>query len=282
LKHYYQFNEISADSTINSATGTYVKMVNQPVEMKSDFPFGKGKTTILNVQDGSNQSFGFIEGGLVSLELDSSNKKFPLLITRINADYQGTVPDTSLYTIQKNPYWIIRSLDTGVTYKATKMRLDMGSVIDQIKSFVSVPGDIKVFNRILHSTEEWNLVDTCQSIAFGGGPYTFNGFVEGQFSMAIPLVLTPVLPFATASKTKFMVGKSSQNSLTVYSSKPAQIQKIKVLDFLGRSIQDWGGFERIDKTQFDLNSTQQFQPGVYILQIDEKSGSRSSIRIYMD
>jgi len=271
LKHYYQFNSFTGDSTLNAATGKNVPLISGPMVMSSEFPFGNGKTSVFQIMEGSGQSLSSMENGLVSLQIDSSKTSFPLLFTRINSDFNGSKPDTSLFSSQMNPYWLIRSLDTGAVYKSKQIRLDMSTLTPSISNQVNTPGALQIFNRPLHTSADWQFVDTCKAIAFGSGHFIFNGFVEGQMALGISKNISQIGRNIFSKSSDVLVTKTSDNQLELLFSKPMAFKKIEMLDQLGRSIQIWNFESELTETRLKLVLKSSVQKGIYSIRISGKA-----------
>jgi hypothetical protein len=239
LKHYYQFKALQSDSAQNLANGKWVPAINNPGIQKSDFPFGKGSTEVFKVQASIPNFFNSSSLGLVSFNVDSSNKAFPLLFSRINAPVNGLKPDSNLFASQEKPYWIFQPLDTGVRYVSSFLRLDQNSIQNEFTMVLSEPRNLKVFNRPLTSAGSWQLVDTCQLIAFGTGHFIFTGFAAGQIMVGVPKELI----FATGlvknpNPTVKGHWDESNQFLLFWEPNPFQTE-IDLLEATGRIVQRW-------------------------------------------
>jgi hypothetical protein len=241
LKHYYRFNanHIQGDSTQNLATGRWLPMVNNPEVRASEFPLGKGTSTVLKVNANEAQTFNSIPGGLVSLQTDSANRAFPLLFTRLIHGFYGNKPDTMQFKTQASPYWIIQPLDTGIRVKSDLMRLDMTSVEEALGMVLTQPNELKVFQRAQNSAGDWELIDTCSAIAWATGHYIFNGFRNGQMALGVPktLVSTKKQIHPARAKLEAFLLQDGTNTFLVRNGEG--LEKFALLDMTGRKVRDW-------------------------------------------
>ena len=267
LKQYYQFKEFQADSTLNAVSGKFAPMVSNPEIQKSEFPYGKGISTIFNVQAGSNQFFNSNEVGLVALQIDSVNRPFPLLFTKIKAGFNGPKPDTALYNTHQNPYWIIQALDTGKTFKGKGMRFDQNALSPEITMNANKPSDIKVFNRAFTSTGEWQYVDTCQFIAFGSGHFIFDGFTEGQMALGMAALPTSASAVISTRKVEPRLHYKHQKELVLFLSKEDNFSDAILVDLYGRELNTWQLTPNTDVQNQILRLQKPIDSGLYFLKL---------------
>jgi hypothetical protein len=281
LKHYYQFKEIVSDSTLNAATGKWAPLILSPQVQKSDFPFGKGISTVLNIQAGSGQFFNSIETGLVALQMDSVNRSFPLLFTKLNANFSGSKPDSNLFITQSNPYWIIQALDTGKSFRSKGMRLDYSALSPEFTINANQPSDIKVFNRPFSSSDEWQFVDTCEFIAFGSGHFIFKGFKEGQMALALSKTSTSISELKLSNSNSTRLFLNGGKELTLFFSKDDDFTEACVLDIFGRQVSNWQHAinKKVDKQVLIFENS--LKSGLYFLRLKSKN-SENTIRFVTD
>jgi len=241
LKHYYQFNlgQIQNDSVQNLVNFNKVPMVNSPVVQSSDFPFGKGKSQVFHIVDSVSQWFNDNSTGLSILEVDSANRSFPLLFTRINGTFKGTIPDSTVYRAQPSPYWLLQGLDTGLRFKTPMIRLDQTTIPDlQMLISINKPSDLHVLNRPQNSAGTWNYEDTCKAIAFGSGHFIFQNLKEGQFCLASPKILIGTAPLKKNGFENIPVW-FSDGLLHVGNVSSSEISDVALFDSRGQILQTW-------------------------------------------
>jgi hypothetical protein len=261
LKHYYQFNsgQIQGDSVRNLAATTWAPVRFGPDHQNSGFPFGKGSTIVWPVQLQNQQFFSFEPGGVVTLVTDSAYKNFPLLFARINQNIAGMGPDSTLYSPQKSPFFILQPLDTGCRYTAPYFRLNQTWLSPELTSVVASPSQIKVLRRDSHAEGPWEFQDTCASIFWATGHFQFKGLTQGQFHLAVPkelvgtrdpiAVFQPLPFFSTGSGTRTLGWSGVSDAGTT-----------ALFDLMGKSVQSWS---QATQDGFVLNSS--VRSGFYLL-----------------
>jgi hypothetical protein len=265
LKHYYQFQNahFQADSVRNLATGRFSgKIYGNPPKLSSGFPFGKGKTEVFKVGINGSQFFNSNAASLVSLQLDSANREFPLLFSKIEAHYTGQKPDSTQFYNQRSPFYILQALDTGIVFKPKQMRLDMNSLIEPFILNLSNPGDLKLFNRKLNSESNWTLTDTCSFIAFGSGHYIFSRFPQGQLAFSVPNTLLSMGKKKKIADPSFHF--SGENGLLLFGEIPQREMELSLFLVNGRKLAS----QKVPPGHLvQIKEWHHFLPGLYLLKM---------------
>jgi len=266
LKHYYQFNQnqIQNDSVQNLVGLRKVPMVNAPQVQASDFPFGKGISQVFFVDATLNPTFNDNSIGLADLQLDSVNRPFPLLLTRLNTTFQGPLPDTGLYKTQMSPYWIFQGLDTGLRFKTPIVRLDQNTIPDfAMLSLISRPRDLILLNRSHTAFESWGFADTCHAVAFGSGHFIFKNIPEGQFCLAIPKLLTYADRVESRQNQTMAAWLSEEGFLNLKILPRQRLSEVALFDIHGSRLVNWINAESQNEGWVQLPIQKPISPGMY-------------------